>query len=213
MAVFEDRRLLGHEVRLLVLVEEMLVVEEDLRRMALADDVQGLLHVLEHDFAALLEACHLHLDDLADALLIVAEILDAFIILNEARDAKVQAAEDDSLLNVLDEGKDVRVNVERVHICDVSIDEAVADAFPGIAENLVVQLRGALIYFTAFANVIDDLLVEDVHLPHSLIDLWEILDVLSRVLDHALGKWPLLPELDIVLHEDIDLVLLAIDLA
>ena len=50
--------------------------------MALADNIEWLFDVLEHDLATLLKASHLNLDDLANASLVVSEVLDALIVLD-----------------------------------------------------------------------------------------------------------------------------------
>lgn len=139
--------------------------------MALADDVQWLLYILEDDLATLLEACDLHLDYLSNASLVVAEVLDALVILDHARDAQVQAAEDDSLLDVLDKGQNVRVNVESAGVGNVPVDEAVADALAGVTQDLMVELGQALVDLAALAHVVDDVFVENVHLAHLLVHL------------------------------------------
>ena len=77
----------------------------------------------------------------------------------------------------------------------------------------MVKLGGTLVNFTALGHIIDDLLVEDIHSSHFLVDEREVLDVLSRVLDHGLGQGALLPEVSVVLHLGVDLVLLSVHLA
>ena len=88
------------------LVRVALVVEH-LRRVALADNVKWLFNILEDNLTTLLEAGHLDLDDLADASLVVPEVLDAFIVFNDARDSEIETAENNSLLNILNESQDV----------------------------------------------------------------------------------------------------------
>ena len=87
-----------------------------------------------------------------------------------------------SFLDILDEREDLRVHFQRVHVSDVSINEPVCDAFPRVRQNLVVQLCRALINFATLGDVVNDLLVEDVELSHLLVDLREVLHILSRVL-------------------------------
>lgn len=181
--------------------------------MTLTNDVEWLLNILENNLAAFLEARHLHLDYLSDAPLVVSEVLDALIVLDDARDAEVEAAEDDSLLDVLDESEDVGVDVEGADVRDVSVDEAVPDALAGVTQDLVVQLSQALVYFATFAHVVDYVLAEYVHLAHLLVDLWQVLYVLGSVLDHGRGQRSLLPELGVDLHQVVDLVLLRVVLA
>lgn len=188
----------------------MILFVEDLGRVALADYVERLLDVLEDDLAALLEASDLHLDDLADASLVVSEVLDALVVLDDARHAEVQAAEYDSLLDVLDEGQDVGVDVECAHIGDVSVNESIANALPGVAEYFVVQLGQALVNLAALTHIVNDVLVEHVHLPHLLVDLWQVLHILRSILNHRRTQWPLLPKLRIDLHQVIDLILFGV---
>lgn len=64
----------------------------------------------------------------------------------------------------------------------------------------MVQLGQALVDLAALAYVVDDVLVEDVHLAHLLVDLREVLNVLGSVLDHCGREWSLLPKLRIYLH-------------
>lgn len=59
------------------------LVVEHLGRVALADDIERLLDVLEHDLATLLEARHLYLDYLSNAPLVVSEVFDALIVLDQ----------------------------------------------------------------------------------------------------------------------------------
>lgn len=188
----------------------MILFVENLGRVALADDVERLLDVLEDDLATLLEASDLHLDDLADASLVVSEVLDALVVLDDARHAEVQAAEYDSLLDVLDEGQDVGVDVECADIGDVSVNESIANALPGVAEYFVVQLGQALVNLAALTHIVNDVLVEHVHLPHLLVDLRQVLHVLRSVLNHRRTQRPLLPKLRIDLHQVIDLVLFGV---
>ena len=72
--------------------------------MALADDVQRLLGIAEDYLAAGLEAHHLDGDDLADLPVVVPEVSDACLVLYDACHTQIQTAEDDSGLDVLDEG-------------------------------------------------------------------------------------------------------------
>ena len=152
-------------------------------------------------------------DDLTDRLPILFDIFNAIIVLNDTRNAQVEGAEHDALLDVLDEGKDISVYLEQVDVVDISVDEAVADALAGVRQDLVVEFGGALVDLTALGHIIDDLLVEDVHSPHFLVDQREVLDVLRRILDHGLGQGALLPEVGIILHLGVDLVLLGVHLA
>ena len=77
----------------------------------------------------------------------------------------------------------------------------------------MVQFCQTLIYFATLADIVNDVLVEYVHLPHLLVDLRQVLDVLSGVLDHAGSEGSLLPELRVILHQVINLVLFGVVLA
>ena len=65
------------------------LVVEYLRRVALADNVEGLLHVLEYNLATLLESSDLYLYDLTDASLVVAEVFYALIVFDHTGYAEV----------------------------------------------------------------------------------------------------------------------------
>ena len=121
-------------------MSEVLVIE-DLRRVALADDVQWLFHILEHNFAAFLEACYLYFYYFSDASFVVSEVLDTLVILDDARYAKIQTTKYDSLLNIFYEGQNVRIYVQCTHICNIPINKSISNTFPGVAQNLVVQFR------------------------------------------------------------------------
>lgn len=71
----------------------------------------------------------------------------------------------------------------------------------------MVKFSCALVDFAVLGHVVDDLLVEDVHLSHSLVDQWKELDVLGSILNHGMAQWPCFPELFVVLHGRVDLVL------
>lgn len=76
-------------------------------------------------------------DDFANTFSIDFDVSDTIIIFDDARNSKVQAAEDDSLLDILDERQNVCVDFERVYINDVSIDESVSNAFTGVAQDFM----------------------------------------------------------------------------
>jgi len=154
----------------------------------------------------------LHLDDLANALSVFFDVLDAVIVFNDSRDTEVKAAEDDLLLDVLDECQYVGVNAQRSGIYNISIDEGVADALPRITQYLVVQLCGALVYLSILGHIVHDFLVKDIHASHLLVNLWQKLNILRCILNHCRGKRSLLPEFGIALHLVIDFILLGIDL-
>ena len=105
------------------------------------------------------------------------------------------------------------MDFQRVHVGDVSVNKSIGDALSRVRQNLVVQFGCALVDFATFGHVVNDLLVEDVKLSHLLVDLGKILDILSCVLDHHRCQWPCLPESLVVLHGDVDLILLFVDLA
>lgn len=104
----------------------------------MTDDVKRLLHVFQDNLSTLLEASDLDFYNFTDTALIVPEVLDAFIVFDDARDSKIETTENNSLLNILNEGQDVRVNIQSAHISDVPVDESIADAFPRVTKDLVV---------------------------------------------------------------------------
>lgn len=75
----------------------------------------------------------------------------------------------------------------------------------------MVEFGSALVYLATFSHVVHDLLVEYVELPHFLVDLGEVLDVLTGVLDHSGGEGSLFPKLFVILHGAVDLVLFLVD--
>jgi len=68
------------------------------------------------------------------------------------------------------------------------------------------ELGCALVNFSAFGDIIDDVLIEDIHAAHLLVDQRQVLNILGSVLDHGLSQGSLLPELDVVLHLTIDFI-------
>lgn len=60
-----------------------------MRRMVLADHVEGLFKVMQNYFTRLFKACHLYFHYVSDALFIVLDIFDALIILDHSRDTQV----------------------------------------------------------------------------------------------------------------------------
>jgi hypothetical protein len=51
----------------------------------------------------------------------------------------------------------------------------------------------------------------EIELAHDLVDIGEINDILGGVLDHVLGEGSGLPELVILLHELLNVLLLRVD--
>ena len=152
--------------------------------MNLAETVQRLLCVSEDYFSALFEASDLDVDDFSDAFLVILYVFDAFVILDDPTDSKVDTAEDNFFLDVFDESQYLGVNFESVYIYKISVNEPVTNALPSIAQDFMVQFCGALVDLPAFSHVVHDLLVEDIQLSHFLVYLWQVLDVLGRILDH-----------------------------
>ena len=109
--------------------------------MTLTNYVERLLDILEHYFATFLEASHLDFYYFADASFVVSEVLDTLIVLDDARYAEVQAAEHDSLLDVFDEGQDVRVNVQGADVRNIPINEAISNTLARVTQDLVIQFR------------------------------------------------------------------------
>lgn len=140
--------------------------------MTCTDNVERLLLVLQDYFAVLLEAFDLDFDYLTYAFSVVFDVLDAVVVLDNPRNAKVEATEHNLLLNVLDESLDVCINAQSCHVFDIPVDERVPNALSGVAQDLVVELCCTLVYLAALSDVVDDLLVEDVHASHFLVNLW-----------------------------------------
>jgi hypothetical protein len=80
----------------------------------------------------------LDLNDVTNTLEVVLNVLDAVIVFDESRHSQVETTKDNLLLDVLDEGLNVRVNLQSVNVADVSIDKPVANAFPCITQDLMV---------------------------------------------------------------------------
>ena len=141
--------------------------------MTLAYDIQWLLNVLKNYLARFFKTCDLHFDNFTNTFLVFLYISDAVVILDHSRDTKVEAAKYDSVLYILDKGQDVGVDLKIVHVQDIAIDESIANTFPGITQDLVIKLCGAftLVDLAIFCDVVNDLLVEDVHSSHFFIDL------------------------------------------
>ena len=72
---------------------------------------------------------------------VVSEVLNTLIILNDAGHAEIQATEHDSLLDVFDEGQDVRVNVQSADIGNIPINKAVSNTLTRVTQDLVIQFR------------------------------------------------------------------------
>ena len=70
-----------------------------------------------------------------------------------------------------------------------------------------------MVYFSTFRHVVNDFLVKYIHSSHFFVDLGEVLDVLTCVLDHTGGEGPSLPKLFIVLHGAVNFVFFVVDLA
>ena len=181
--------------------------------MTLANDVQRLLDVFKHNFAAFLEASDLDLNYLTDTSLIISKVLDALVVLDDAGHAQIKTAENNAFLDVFYESKYIRVNIKSVHVRDIPIDESVANAFARITQYFVIQLGQTLVDFAAFTDIVNDVLVEHLHLPHFLVNFGEVLYILGSVLDHAGCEGSLLPKLWIILHQVVYLVLPGIVLA
>ena len=193
--------LLGHRLCWLDLRRlEALALGVEVDRVDLTNCVERLLSISKDDLSSLLEASYLDFDYLSNAFLVVLDISDALVVLDDPRDTEVEAAEHDPLLDVLDEGQNICVYLESIDVDDVSVDEAVSNAFAGVCQNLMVQLGRALVDLASLGDVVNDFLVEHVHLAHLLVDLRQVFHVLGCVLDHRGSQGPCLPERLIVLH-------------
>ena len=125
-------------LRVANIFHNLLGAKYNLRRMALRDYVQRLLDVLENYFAALLKASDLNFNNFTNWFTVLFNVFNAIIILDDARNSQVKRAKDDSLLNILNECQDISVDLKRVHINNVPVDEAVSYALTGITEYLVI---------------------------------------------------------------------------
>lgn len=76
----------------------------NLWRMDLADIVQRKFSISEDHFPRLFKSSDLNLDYIADRLLVILDISDRLVIFDDTRDSEVQTAENNSFLDVLDEG-------------------------------------------------------------------------------------------------------------
>jgi len=83
---------------------------------------------------------------------------------------------------------------------DILVDEAVTNAFSGVAQNLMIQLNVALVDLASFNYVIHDFFVKNLEFPHLLVDLGQELNILGSILNHDLGKRSSLPEFIVILH-------------
>lgn len=81
----------------------------NLRWICLAELINWLFDELQNDLSGLLKSSNLNFNDISDAFEVVFYIFDAFIILNDSRYTKIKTAEDNFLLNILDESLNVRV--------------------------------------------------------------------------------------------------------
>ena len=109
--------------------------------MTLTNYVQWLLDILQHNFATFFKACHLDFYYFTDASFIVSEVLDTLIVLDDAGHAEVQTTEHDALLDVFDEGQDVRVNVQGADVRNISIYESISNTLARVTQDLVIQFR------------------------------------------------------------------------
>ena len=100
--------------------------------MTLTYYVEWLFNILEDYFTTLFEASDLDFDYFTNATFIVSEILDTLVILDDTRDSEIKATKDDTLLDIFDEGKDIRVNIESADIRYVSVYESVSNTFSGV---------------------------------------------------------------------------------
>ena len=159
------------EIKLLILLK-IVVALQHVWRCLVADHIQWLLKVMENYLTRFLKPCDLYFNDVSNAFLVFFDILDAFVIFDHTWDSKIQTAENNSFLYVLHKGKDIRIDFECAHINNVSVDESISIALPCITEDLVVELGCALINFTAFCHIINDIFLKDIHASHLLIHLW-----------------------------------------
>jgi hypothetical protein len=181
--------------------------------MTLTNYVERLLDVLKDYLATLLKTCHLHFDYFSNAFFVLFDIADAFVILDDSRNSKVEATEEYSLLDVFYECKDVSVNFQIVDIENITVYKAIANTFSTIAKNFVVKLCSALVNFTILSYVINQIFIKKVHTPHLFIHLWQKMYILRCIVYQSKSKRSSLPKLLIRLHLLIYFILHCIDLA
>ena len=117
--------------------------------------------------------------------MVVPEIFDTHIVLYYTGNAKIQTAEDDSGLDVLDEGQNVGSDLKTAHVANISVYKPVSNALPRVTQNLVPQFHPALVNFTTFRGLIDDFGIKDVHLPHFFVNERQILNIGCRIFNHS----------------------------
>lgn len=72
--------------------------------MTLADDVEGLLRVLQNDLTAALKTWHAHSYYFSHAASVFPKVTDARLVFDDSRDTEIERAEDYFALNVLYKG-------------------------------------------------------------------------------------------------------------
>lgn len=89
--------------------------------------------------------------------------------------------------------------MQLAHAMDLLVDERVLRAQRGIPHYLVENCDLLIVLDTELVVLVYDLEVAVLTL-HPLVDLWEVKDVLRRILDHVLVQGPPLPKTVIVTH-------------
>lgn len=162
-------------------------------------DVHGDLWAEEfEDDVSLSLPLHLHLYDVA-YVEVCLQGLHRLLVPNDPTHPDVQRAVHAVLHVVLDERLDYLPDVQLAHTLDLLVDERVLRAERGVSHYLVENSDLLIVLDTELVVLVDDLEVAVLTL-HPLVDLWEVEDVLRRVLDHVFVQGSALPETVIVTH-------------
>ena len=162
-------------------------------------DVHGDLRAEEfEDNVSLGLPLHLHLYDVA-YVEVGLQRLHGLLFPHDPTHPNVQRAVHAVLHVVLDERLDYLPDVQLAHTLDLLVDERILRAQRGVSHYLVKHCDLLIVLDSELVVLVNNLEVAVLTL-HPLVDLWEVEDVLRRVLDHVLVQGPPLPETVIVTH-------------
>ena len=162
-------------------------------------DVHGDLRAEEfEDDVSLGLPLHLHLYDVA-YVEVGLQRLHGLLFPHDSTHPNVQRAVHAVLHVVLDERLDYLPDVQLAHTLDLLVDERILCAQRGVSHYLVKHCDLLIVLDSELVVLVNNLEVAVLTL-HPLVDLWEVEDVLRRVLDHVLVQGPPLPETVIVTH-------------
>ena len=170
----------------LLLCQGWINVDGDLRPKKLENDVSLSLPL------------HLHLYDVANVE-VGLQRLHRLLLPHDPAHPDVQRAVHAVLHVVLDESLDYLPDVQLPDAMDLLVDERVLRAKRGVPHYLVENCDLLIVLDTELVVLVYYLEVAVLTL-HPLVNLWEVEDVLRRILDHVLVQGPPLPETVIVAH-------------